>query len=431
MLEDVLVKLHEQGLFLSKIIDEQAIDHVVLDGSDGKGSVDRCWVLPGLCTPGFLRCQLAVRFQGDVRGNVAHINCRIDVLQDQTWLCSREVLHLKAVLQDIEAGLHAPAKPVQLPDFLHAEFVPWKRGGEHFLVPVSQPYAHEAQRHAASPCHGLAVGRAGMVGDALGRERNLHVAIVACHAAPLLQEVGRPQSHNEGDPLPGQPEEQRRGAIAAIHDGKKGAVPDAIPDTRQLLARCGSLVEAGAKGISLHDHAVQDIVDAGKSQRGLRLAAFPAGRPVGFKVLLRAGDQHVRSVHRKDEAAMKRVPDAVGVEVAVVVADEKAEGVGMEQHAPLEVSRLGQVLPRMEMCHEVPQFQGERTPFSAENRVDQAGQREFALPAEGSGIFPTADCSKGASGHMRHVSGEPVECIVDCPKHLCHLHPTRFSQPML
>jgi hypothetical protein len=55
---------------------------------------------------------------------------------------------------------------------------------------------------------------------------------------------------------------------------------------------------------------------------------------------------------------MERVPDTIRVEIAVMVADEKPESIGMEQHAPLEVSRLGQFLSRTKVCHKVPQFQG-------------------------------------------------------------------------
>ena len=63
--------------------------------------------------------------------------------------------------------------------------------------------------------------------------------------------------------------------------------------------------------------------------------------------------------------------------------------------------------------------------------MDQSGKRELALPSERSGIGSTANRGKGAGGDMRHVVREPVEYIIDCPKHLCHLHATLISQPVL
>ena len=77
------------------------------------------------------------------------------------------------------------------------------------------------------------------------------------------------------------------------------------------------------------------------------------------------------------------------------------------------------------------ELQGKRAPFSTEYRTDQSGEQALALPCERGSIGSTANRGKGTGGNMRHVIREPVEYIVDCPKHLCHLHVVLIPQPIL
>ena len=134
---------------------------------------------------------LLLYISGNILGNIANIDCAVDVLFQKNRFCSGKVLHLQTIFQSFIGRFYPPSESVKFSETICREAIPRQIGRQYFVGPgfLIQPHPYKPDVEAITAQHDLFAICSNVVFVSFFGYLHLNIFVIRRHSALFFLEI--------------------------------------------------------------------------------------------------------------------------------------------------------------------------------------------------------------------------------------------------